>query len=218
MFDFKPIEISRKEKSKCTYYELYSMKNKRNIQLYSQTAYYQALVLEMNFTVKSYCERPRIFGYFNEDISKAKTVDFIVEYYESNVYEIQRIIPYGDKDITPTMNQRLMYELDWCHLHGYRYQIITFETKKNSYYLQNIKYLYGLIRRINSPIYGKYVELISHSLQKRDTITISYISKENNLSQYEAFRSVSFGLYCGIFKIPLEFGSISLDTEVKLVQ
>lgn len=218
MFDFKPIEVSRKEKSKCTYYEFYSMKNKRNIQLYRQVSYFQSLILEMDSRVRSYCENPHIPGYFDDIKAKERTVDFIVEYYESGVFEIQRISLHSDKELMTSMNQKFIKELGWCHLNGYQYQVITLDAKKDSYYLQNIKYLYGLVRRINSPIYSKNVDLISHSLQKNDTLTISSIIIKHNLSLYESLLSVSFGMYRGIFEIHLEFAAISLDTEVKLVR
>lgn len=202
MMDFEPIELSRKEKSKCTYYELYSIKNQRNIQLYSQQCYFHALILEMNHDVLSYCERPCTMGISNTDTSRAKLIDFIVEYRNSDVLEVQRMNYYGTKMIPAVVNQAFTEEENWCNLHGYRYQIITFdESHNNSYYLQNIKYLYGLLKRINSPIYGKYVDLLVRSLYSKKSVTISAFMTENHLSAYETLLTISFGIYRGSLSI-----------------
>lgn len=218
MIDFKPIELSRKEKSNCTYYELYSMKNQRNIQLYSQQCYYHALVLEMSPSVNSYCERPFTIVTQNNNTLKAKIVDFIVEYTNLGILEIQRM-NYNSTNIVPsTVSQVYIYEEKWCTLHGYGYKIVPFdEYKKSIYFIQNIKYLYGLIRRVNSQIYSKYVDLFVCSLRSKEKISISSFMKENNLSAYEALLTVSFGIYRGILSICINAGNISTDTEVQLV-
>lgn len=218
MLDFKPIEFSRKEKCKCTYYELYSIKNQRNIQLYSQQCYYQALILEMDYRVSSYCERPCKIGPSNNDNVKSKIIDFIVEYTTSKLLEMQRVNYHGEHNFPLALYEALKVEESWCHSHGYRYQIITFdEAQYNSHYFHNIKYLYGLVRRINSPIYSKYTDLFVRSLQNRKAVSISDIIDENHLSKYEALQAISFGIYRGLFTLFLEYEAITTDMEVKLV-
>jgi hypothetical protein len=214
MIDFEPIELSRKEKCKSTYFELYSMKNHRNIKLFSQQCYYQALILEMNHIVRSYCERPCRISNPNNDA--LNIIDFIVEYTNTEFLEMQRMNYYGSNMIPPTIQQAFFGEEKWCHSHGYRYKIITlYESKNNNYYLHNIKYLYGLMRRINSPVYSKYVDLLIRSLYSRKAVSISSFMNENCLSAYEALLTVSFGIYRGIFSICLETVIITIDTEVQ---
>lgn len=87
MLKYVPTESSRKEQSKSTYFIFYSLKNGRNIQLYSQQCYYHALILEMDVAVISYCERPNLC----DGLPQKNVFDFIVEYRNSDKLVILRM-------------------------------------------------------------------------------------------------------------------------------
>ena len=217
MINFEPFEISRKELSKCPCYELYSLKNQRNVKIYSQQCYYQALLLELNDKVQSYCERPCKIVVPSSNILKTRTIDFIVEYTNSNRLEMQRITYNGYNEIPYTLKKSFKEEEDWCELHGYKYNLITCDKYlTKSYYFQNIKYLYGLIRRINSPLYNKYINTLIATLQIRQIVTISEFMNENHLTAYEALLTVSLGISNGTLSLCLESEIVNTNMEVKL--
>lgn len=207
MLKYVPTESSRKEQSKNTYFIFYSLKNGRNIQLYSQQCYYQALILEMDADVISYCERPNLC----DGLPQKNVFDFIVEYQNSDKLVILRMHSVGTTFPAQMKNE----ESDFCDSRGYRYEFITLDHEtRDSYYLQNIKYLYCLLKRVKSPRYSKYVDLLVHSISKEQRITIADFMNEYHMSAYEALVTTAFAIYRGVIHLRLNSEAITLNMEV----
>lgn len=72
----KPIEISRKDNFYKNYFEVYSKKLNRIVRLFSSLRYATYLTLEMDPTVKKFCERPLEIEIMLEEKMQKTFIDF----------------------------------------------------------------------------------------------------------------------------------------------
>lgn len=218
MISFKPIEFDRNEKSKYNYYIFYSVKNKRNVQVYSQQAYYHCLDLEMNYNIESYCENPEQLNIERNEQVFSRNIDFIVRRNNNKRYILQRLLPYYHNNITHKFKNMCISEESWCKEYNYDYQVITLDVKhRNNYYLHNIKLLYGLIKHTNEPLYNRSLEDITFILHHSKNNTINTLMNKLNLSMNDVLKSFAIGVARGIILHPIDNSAITINTEVNLL-
>lgn len=217
---FEPIDISRKNHNKSNYYIFYSIKNQRNIYVFSQLAYYNCLRLEMNPSVEIYCEYPCELSLEINNKLKHTILDFWIKYTEGQ-NEMQRLIDSKSKAknniITPKIQKEFLKEEAWCKEHNYRYSLITdIDIYKSGFYVHNLSFLYGLIKRIDTPIYDQYLIRVINILNSNKHLTIrDFISKDIILPN-DLYRTIALGIYRGSLKMSIVSGVISHDTEVQI--
>lgn len=217
MNSFTPIKFERNEKSKYNYYIFYSIKNQRNVHVYSQQAYYHCLELELNADIKSYCENPEQINIDNDNLIYSKKIDFVVRS-NNNRYILQRLLPYYDINITNKLKNICISENIWCESNNYDYQVILLDFKyRNNYYFHNVKILYGLLKHTNEPLYNRTLQDITHMIHYTKNNTIKTLMDKLNLSQNDILKSVAIGVARGIILQPSDTSLITINTEVKLI-
>lgn len=217
---FEPIDISRKNHNKSNYYIFYSIKNQRNIYVFSQSAYYNCLRLEMNPSVEIYCEYPCELSLEIDNKLKHTILDFWIRYAEGQ-NEMQRLIDSKSKVknniITPKIQKEFLKEEAWCKEHNYRYSLImNSDIYKDGFYVHNLSFLYGLLKRIDTPIYDQYLIRLTNILNSYKHLTIRDFISKDVILPIDLYRTIALGVYRGSLKMPIVSGVISHDTEVQI--
>lgn len=220
MKKFEPIDISRMNHNKSNYYIFYSIKNQRNIYVFSQSNFYNCLRLEMNPSVEIYCEYPCEFSLEIDNKLKHTILDFWIKYNDGQ-NEMQRLIDYKSKDkkniIAPKIQKEFLKEEAWCKEHNYRYSLITdFDIYQGGFYVHNLSFLYGLIKRINTPIYDQYLIRVINILNSYKHLTIRDFISNDVILPIDLYKTIALGIYKGSLKMSLISGVISHDTEVQI--
>ena len=220
MEKFIPIELPRNIKSKSNYYEFYSVKNRRNVHIYSQYLYFQCLLFEMSSNIESYCEYPCEILIQLDGKTYNKIFDLALSY-KSGQIEMLRIVSINNINNEVLMPYRLQdfcrKEDLWCKEHDYKYVIIQ-EDKyyHNSYYFHNIRFLYGLIKRNSIPLNIKYLDYVIRSLSNHKRKTILMLSEEINISISDLLTTIALGYYNGLLNFSNILEVINYNTEVEL--
>jgi len=219
MSKFTPLNMPR---SKCfgnNYYETFSVKLKRNVRLFSQLEYKNFLTLEMNPEILEFCEQPIKLQIEIDGTIENSILDMWV-HYRNGTEEMQEVKYTIDLEQGTEFYERVKKQIQkqeqWCRINGYIYSIRTEKIlDAGTYYINNLRYLYGLIKRLDIPLYRRYLKLLINILLLK-RITVRDIVNDNKLPVESIFSTIALGIYEGQIEANIFNEIISYDTEIWL--
>lgn len=209
---FTPIDYPEHLRRKSNYYEFYSIKNKRNIQVYGTYAYYYSLILELDHNIISYCEYPfEVILEVSENKPYKSIFDFGV------IDTLNNKIIHNFHSNSSNTKENSYHEECWCKQNDLLYKAIhKDEVFTNSYYLYNLKFLYGMLKRANEPIYIKYLnKLLNATLNEGNTLQQLVLLMD--ITMVDLYKVVALGLTTGQLTLPLKDNLINYNMEVRRI-
>nr|WP_294489192.1 hypothetical protein [uncultured Anaerosporobacter sp.] len=213
MTSFTTIDYPEHLRKKSNYYEFYSLKNKRNVQVYGMYAYYHCLKLELDSNILSYCEYPYEIVLTETGLKPYSVIfDFgVIDSFNN------RLIHNYHNDNSIKCRETSYFEENWCNQNGIGYKDFSKEDLfNNSYYLNNLRYLYGLLKRTNGPLYIRYLNtLLNTALDERSTL--QQLHSVLDVSALDLYKVIAIGIRNGQLEIPLYDNIINYNMEVRRV-
>lgn len=214
MRNYKPIELKRNMHNKSNYYVTYSLKNRRNVSIFNELEYKNFLMIETNPFIIRYCERP-----FKINIESSLIKEIIPDIwilYKNGKEEIQQIdynkkfISNGNskaKEISKTLEQ-------WCDNNNFIYRLKTDkDIDKHSYYIKNLRFLYGNLKRQNEILIKKYFNTLKSSINS-DKLKILDIVSNNIIPLEMVYPSIAYGICNGKLNASIKNSIINFNTEI----
>ena len=219
MSKFIPIDIPRNKCYGNNYYETYSIRLKRNVRLYSELEYKNFLTVEMNPKVIEYCEQPLKIEIEIDGILESSIFDMWV-HYRDGTEEMQEVKYMSDIDpineYTKRARRQVQKQEQWCRANNYKYSIISEkEIEKGTYYINNLRYLYGLIKRIDIPLYRHYTKMLQEKMIF-NRIKVNDILNDNIIKKELIFPTIALGIYEGKIQADINNRVINYETEIWL--
>jgi len=171
----------------------------------------------MNTNIVTYCEKPInlklvIDGTINEIIPSFWIL------YKNGKEEIQQV-EYSKELINngiinlKTSKKSLLIE-QWCNKNSYNF---TLRTEKDIdsgiFYINNLRYLYGIIKRQDCPLCSKYLKILKNKLYA-DSIKIDDLIKSNVIPGDIIYSIIALGIYEGTLDAAITNEILCLNTEV----
>jgi hypothetical protein len=174
----------------------------------------------MNPNIEIYCEYPCELILEFENKFHNIILDFWIKYKEGQ-NEMQRLIDIKSKaksnKISPKSQNIYLKEEAWCKENKYRYSLIADnDIYQSGFYVHNLSFLYGLVKRINSPIYEQYLNQVINDLKSYKYLTIRDFIGKGIILPNDLYRTIALGIYKGSLRMSIVSGFISHDTEVQV--
>lgn len=214
---YVPIDITRKMHSMSNYYETYSPKNRRNVRLFNELEYKNFLTIEMNPDIVRFCEKPFIIQIEINGSIKEIIPDFWIQY-KNGKEEIQQIESTKSLNMNDTaQNKAVIKELkiqQWCITNNFNYKLREVKDINISmFYLNNLRYLFGLVKRLDSPMSGKYLTILKSKLYG-DRVKIIDLFLNKVVPVEALFSTIALGIYNGDLEASIVKEVINFNTEV----
>lgn len=209
---FTPINYPEHLRRKSNYYEFYSIKNKRNMQVYGTYAYYYSLILELDCNIISYCEYPFEVLLAVSGKKPYKTIfDFGV------IDSLNNKIIHNFYSNTSKAKENSYHEERWCKENDFLYKAMNKDDIcANSYYLYNLKFLYGMLKRASEPIYIRYLNMLLNSPLKEGN-TIQQLVSQLDITMIDLYKVVALGLTTGQLTLSLKDNLVNYNMEVRKI-
>ncbi len=217
MSKFIPIDMPRSKSFGCNYYETYSLKLKRNVRLYSELEYKNFLTLEMDSKITEFCEQPIKINIEIDGKSESTVFDMWV-HYSNGIEEMQEVKYTTDLDPFNELSKKTRMQIQkqelWCKTYGYNYNIRTEKViERGTYYINNLRYLYGLVKRSDNPLIRNYIKILQNKISL-NKVMIKDIINEKELLNENLFSIIALGIYEGKIEADINSKIICYDTEL----
>lgn len=213
MIPFTPIDYPEQLRKKSNYFEFYSIKNKRNIQVYGTYAYYHSLKLELDYNTIAYCEYPYNISLAETD---KKPYNLVFDFGVLDRFN-NRIIHNYHNDYSTKAKESSYYEESWCKTNSLGYKDFSKEElSNNGFYLTNLRYLYGILKRTNVPGYMKYLNDLLNIIIN-DNCTLQQLLLTLNISSLDLYKVIALGIANGQLELPLKDNILNLNMKVRQV-
>ncbi|MGY1423899.1 TnsA endonuclease N-terminal domain-containing protein [Bacillus cereus] len=135
---YNPIKMPRNKSFGNNYWEVYSPKLSRTVRLFSNLEYEHWLLIEIDRTIKNFCEQPLKIQYFKDGRMKESIFDMWIQYH-NQVEEFREVKHIVDLP-TSRAKQQIELQKNWCNDHGYSYKVVTdYNIRSNHILLDNAK-------------------------------------------------------------------------------
>lgn len=209
---YNPIDLPHNQKVKDNYFVSYSIKNSREITFFRQIDYEYFLQIEFNPIVSSYCERPcKIQSNIN------KQEDLIIDFwlrYKNGREEMQSLLyssPFS-------MSEKMRYiNIERYFANKNIPYILKTKSEINfgGLYIENLKYLYALIRRAEHNLCEKYLLVLKRNFAN-ESIKLNEIVKANIIPIDDLNSTIAYGIFTGQLKAPIETQIFDSKLEVSI--
>ncbi|MCY8034296.1 TnsA endonuclease N-terminal domain-containing protein [Bacillus sonorensis] len=211
---YTPIQINRSTRYGNNYWEVYSPKLKRTVRLYSSLEYDHWLLLEVNPSIKSFCEQPLKINYTLEHKIHSSIFDAWILY--TDLTEEFREIKYLFDLSKPKTQKQINIQRKWCLENGYKYSVQTDDIiRKNSILLENAKKIIPFLSNSleKHPLNHKILRYVNCSSNPTGTSlkNITDILQENINSVFGCVINLVFQ---GKLKIDIESQRVTIHSKV----
>lgn len=215
----KPIDMPRSTHYGSNFYTVYSRKNNRVMNFYSNLEYYNYLNLEANSNVKSYCEQPYKIDFVQDGKLKHAIFDTWVEYWDgtSEFQEVKYSRELsGDDPVSLRSIEQIRREEAWCEENNIKFVIRTEkELEKGPFYIQNLNAIVARFRRYIPSESEFYNPRIINALDLNGPLFIEDLVKNKLLPINNEMNHICY-LYCkGI--IDMNIQDKLLDYKAKVI-
>lgn len=210
----KPIEMPRGSHFGSDYWLAYSKKINRKCCFFSLLEYANFLHLEMDASVKYFCEQP-LKIHSNKDSNKSAIFDFWV-LYSDDTEEFQEI-KYSKElsDLNENRSQKqIALQKEWCRQNGYNYIVRSEMDLLDSYKFMNLNRMHYIISNTTYDFVPD--NIILGILKKHKKITIKELCDELNASMLDILQLISIQYYLGYIDLDLTSRPIDYRMEICL--
>ncbi len=206
---FKPLKIKRSSKFGSNFWEVFSVKENRIIQLYGDLQYYYWILIEADPKIRNFCESPIVPKYLKLGKEREPYFDAWI-LWEDNSEEFIKIHRLCDLNHINSSYESTLKILNlkekWCKENGFKFSIKTEnEIKCNLVLLENLKHIISFTRNKSYEVEIDTRKVIKAVYKGLDTI----IQIEQFLSEIPKYR-VKEAIYWLIFK-----GRLLSDINIK---
>lgn len=212
----KPLEMPRGSHFGSDYWVAYSKKINRKCCFFSLLEYANFLHLEMDSSIKYFCEQP-LKIYSDKDPKKSAIFDFWV-LYSGGTEEFQEI-KYSKElsDFNENRSQKqIALQKEWCRQNGFNYIVRSEKELLNSCKYMNLKRMHYIICNTNYDFVPDNV--ILGILKNYKKITIKELCYELNIPMLDILQLISIQYYLGYIDLDLTSRPIDYRMEICLCQ
>lgn len=219
---YTPLDMPRGSKYGSDYFVAYSYKLRRSIKLYSNLEYKNWLTLEMNPTVKTFCEQPYEAKMLVNGKKKRTIFDMWVCYVDGRE-EFQEIkystYLTGTDKYSVRSQEQIQFQEKWCKLCNMPYVVWTEkEIEPGPFFIENLLHLSSRIKRYSHALANTFYENIQKVVSTHSCPIISLSQKfGTTISDNELLSIMAFAYYDGLITMNLNDAFYSPDTEVSLL-
>jgi hypothetical protein len=196
------------------------MKNKRNVKIFGELRYKNFILLEMKSKIIEFCEYPLILKIDIDGGEHEITFDMWVKYQDgSEELQIIDFLNHSESILNEDNTRYRKYKKisEWCITNNYIFNLISeLDINKGMYYINNLRYLIGTIKRNEIPLLQRYVKILINKLHD-DRIKIGVLIDMQILPNDIAFSVLGHGIYCGVLNADINDKILCYDTEVWLI-
>ena len=174
-------------------------------------------MLEMNYEVITFCEKPKQIEVLIDGKWKNVIFDMWVKY--SNGAEEMQEIMYERSKVNDMgkLPESVIRKQNWCSESSISFRIITEkEILSNRLLISNLERLATKNRRYIPAGAEQYLSILNKELQRYKTRTIKELIKKQLLPPYEEYDYLAYLYYKGIINMNLEKRLLDYETEVWL--
>jgi hypothetical protein len=173
----------------------------------------------MNPKVIEYCEQPLKVEIEIDGIIESSIFDMWV-LYRDGTEEMQEVKYISDlepiNEYTKRARRQVQKQEQWCKANNYKYSIRTEkEIEKGIYYINNLRYLYGLIKRLNIPLARRYIKTLKEKILF-DRIKVSDLLDYSDMPAEMIFSIIALGIYEGDIQADIDKRVLNYETEIWL--
>ena len=218
----KPVMIIRKDDYGKNYYEVYSKKINRIVQLFSHIRYANFLTLEMNPSVKKFCERPLELEVQLEGKIQKTVIDFWVKYKDESeeMQVIEHLDEHHQEDGSSTYDQEMLRrKKKWCEENNIKFTVRNAnDINEGRFYIRNLEYLSAKSRRYIPLDDNYYRKLVINTLKHYKQISIANLIKLECLPCEHELDYLSYLYYEGVITMDISNRPIDGSMEVSIWQ
>lgn len=212
---YSPIPIKRSSKFGNNYWESYSPKSKRNVQLFSDLEYDFWVLLETNPQVRAFCERPFEIEQIHEGKLIKVMFDMWIEW-ENNTEQFVEIKYSNQSDTSARAARNIIVQQQWCKVHKKDFVIKTEkDIRRNNTLLSNMKTLLPYITNRPHPV-EMDLHQIKRQLSKEKGCSIAALNHQLNIDPTRIRESVCWLIYHGQLEANIDSELIGPSLEVWL--
>lgn len=202
---------SRKGHYGSNYIYAYSHKTDKLVQLESTLEYYHFLVVEMDYTIKSYTVHPDKIRLVSEDGKQEGSIFDMLVYKVDSQREYREIKYTNDLEKERTKTQ-LRIQREWCEHNGFVHKLVTEKDLILSPdYINNVAFFYYRLGGLECENRVSHMAIL-HSIEDAGTITVRDLT-EYGYDIDRVYTSLAYLYSVGEITMDLR-GKIDYDLEV----
>ncbi len=216
---FKPLQIKRSSRFGSSYWEVFSVKANRIIQLFGDLQYDNWVLVESNPKIKSFCENPNVTNYVRYGKEREPFYDMWVQWDD---FSEELIKVYRIKELSSTNNNFdnlkniIKHQENWCIKKGYKFSVITEnEIRNNTILLDNLKIIIAYTRNKSYAVEIDTRKIIN-AIQNGQNSIQSIEKYLLFLPTYKILEAFSWLIFSGIISSDIDIKPLNPNTKVWL--